>query len=87
MLFRSELELFDPELMDKPQIVVANKIDLPEGSEKAKLLARKLPKALRPLHLISAFTTAGVQPLVQSIGRRLDALRQQTETTRDAAGI
>ena len=48
-----ELELFDPELAGKPQIVVANKIDLPEGREKAKLLAKKLPKAYRPLHVIS----------------------------------
>ena len=49
-----ELELFDPELAGKPQIVVANKIDLPEGREKAKLLAKKLPKEYRPLHIISA---------------------------------
>ncbi|HWH76112.1 MAG TPA: GTPase ObgE, partial [Candidatus Binatus sp.] len=55
-----ELELFDPELAKKPQILVANKVDLPEGREKAKLLARKLPKAYRPLHVISAATTEGV---------------------------
>ena len=59
-----ELELFDPEFGEKPQIVVANKIDLPEGREKAKLLAKKLPKAYRPLHVISAATTEGVQQLV-----------------------
>ena len=45
-----EMELFDPELIDKPQIVVANKVDLPEGRELAKLLGKKLPKAYRPLH-------------------------------------
>jgi len=81
-----ELELFDPELGDKPQIVVANKVDLPEGREKAKLLAKKLPMAFRPLHVISAATTEGVQPLVQLVGWRLDALRQQGELDRDAAG-
>jgi len=81
-----ELEMFDSELGDKPQIVVANKVDLPEGRQKAKLLARKLPKAFRPLHLISAATTEGVQALVQLVGWRLDALRQQSETDRDAVG-
>ena len=60
-----ELELFDPELAEKPQIVVANKIDLPEGREKAKLLAKKLPKEYRPLHIISGATTEGVRALVQ----------------------
>ena len=48
-----ELALFDRELAEKPQIVVANKIDLPEGRENAKLLAQKLPKEFRPLHTIS----------------------------------
>jgi GTP-binding protein len=81
-----ELELFDPELGAKPQIVVANKVDLPEGRERAKLLARKLPKAARPLRVISAATTEGVQALVQLAGRKLEELKQQSELNRDAAG-
>ncbi|MEO6165366.1 MAG: GTPase ObgE [Candidatus Binatia bacterium] len=81
-----EMELFDPELIDKPQIVVANKVDLPEGRELAKVLGRKLPKAYRPLHVISAATTEGVQALVYAIGRKLDEVRQLNETDIDAAG-
>lgn len=85
-IINRELELFDPELAKKPQIVVANKVDLPEGREKAKLFAKKLPKAYRPLHVISAATTEGVQGLVHLVGRRLDALRQQpVEDEYDAA--
>lgn len=80
-----EMELFDPELIDKPQIVVANKIDLPEGRELAKVFARKLPKAYRPLYLISAATTEGVQALVYAIGRKLDEERQRSESDSDAA--
>ena len=79
-----ELELFDPELGEKPQIVVANKADLPEGREKAKLLTKKLPKAFRPLHVISAATTEGVQELIYLIGQRLDELRKQSERDDDA---
>ena len=81
-----EMELFDPELTDKPQIVVANKIDLPEGREKAKLLGKKLPKPFRPVHEISAATTEGVQSLVYLIGRKLDEMRQQSGIDRDAVG-
>jgi GTPase len=80
-----EMELFDPELVDKPQIVVANKVDLPEGRELAKSLSKKLPKAYRPLYVISAATTEGVQQLVYAIGRKLDEVRQQSETDSDAA--
>jgi GTP-binding protein len=80
-----EMELFDPELIDKPQIVVANKIDLPDGRELAKVLGKKLPKAYRPLQVISAATTEGVQQLVYTIGRKLDEVRRQSETEGDAA--
>jgi GTP-binding protein len=81
-----ELALFDPELANKAQIVVANKIDLPEGRDKAKLLARKLPRQHRPLRMISAATTEGVQTLVRIVGQKLDEIKQNTEATRDAAG-
>jgi GTP-binding protein len=82
-----ELELFDPELGKKPQIVVANKIDLPAGKNHAKLLAKKLPKGYQPLHAISAATTEGVGALVQYVGMRLKEIKQQGETGGDAAGL
>jgi GTPase len=81
-----ELALFDPELANKAQVVVANKIDLPEGRDKAKLLAKKLPRQYRPLRLISAATTEGVQTLVQIVGQRLEEIKQNAEAPRDAAG-
>ena len=81
-----ELRLFDPELAEKAQIVVANKIDLPQARENAKQLARKLPRNLKPLYTISAATTEGVQQLVQTVGNKLDEIRQNFEDGRDAAG-
>jgi GTP-binding protein len=81
-----ELALFDADLAEKPQIVVANKIDLPEGRENAKLLARKLPKEFRPLYAISGATTEGVQKLVQTVGSKLENIRRDSEDNRDAAG-
>jgi GTPase len=82
-----ELDLFDSELGEKPQIVVANKIDLPEGRVKAKLIAKKLPKEHQPLHTISAATTEGVEALVQVIGAKLDEIKRQTEAPRDAGRL
>jgi GTP-binding protein len=82
-----ELALFDPELGKKPQIVVANKIDLPEATKKAKLLGRKLPKNYQPLHTISAATTEGVRVLVQYVGMKLEEIKQQDETGGDAARL
>jgi GTP-binding protein len=80
-----ELELFDPELAKKPQIVVANKIDLPEARAKAKSMARKLPKKHQPLLVISAATTEGVRQLVQRVGAKLAEIKPEGEATGDAA--
>jgi GTP-binding protein len=81
-----ELALFDPALAQKPQIVVINKIDLAQAREQSQAIAKELPQPYRPPHLISAATTEGVQALVQTVGRKIAALKQ-TETSHDAAGI
>lgn len=81
-----ELALFDPQLAKKPQIVVANKIDLPDARENVKILAGRLPKEFRPLYTISAATTENVQKLVQTVGGKLSDIRRDSETIRDAAG-
>jgi len=81
-----ELALFDPGLGKKPQIVVAGKIDLPEAREKAKDLARQLPKEYRPLYAISGVTTEGVRKLVQAMGGKLENVRRDSEAVSDAAG-
>jgi GTP-binding protein len=82
-----ELSLFDPELVDKPQIVVANKIDIPEARAHGELLAKKLPKQYQPVHGISAATGEGVRALVQKVGALLDELKRDREEPRDATGI
>jgi GTPase len=82
-----ELELFDAELIDKPQLVVANKIDLPAGRKGAKRLGEKLPGACQPLITISAATGEGVKALVRQLGARLDEIKQQKGTAVDSAGL
>ena len=86
-IVNQELEIFDPELAKKPQIVVANKIDLPAGKNRAKLLAKKLPNGHQPLHSISAATREGVRTLVQYIAMKLEEMKRQGEMGGDAAGL
>ena len=52
----SELALFDPHLAEKPQVVVLNKIDLPEVQEKWKTVEKKLEKSGYEPMAISAAT-------------------------------
>ncbi|HEX2229162.1 MAG TPA: GTPase ObgE [Candidatus Binatia bacterium] len=81
-----ELELFNAELITKPQIVVASKIDLPEARQNAQLLARKLPKKFKPLCAISAVTGEGVKALVRRVGALLDEIGG-SESIDDAEGL
>jgi GTP-binding protein len=82
-----ELELFDPALAAKPQIVVANKIDLPEARETAALLKEKFAALSIPFHAISAATHEGLRDLTFSIARKLDEAKAKREGDRAAAGI
>jgi GTP-binding protein len=82
-----ELELFDAELAKKPQIVVANKIDLPEARAKAESLAKKLPQKCQPMQVISAATTEGVRQLVQRVGAKLEEIKREGGMAGDAARL
>ncbi len=68
---RRELELYRPELAEKPAIAAANKMDAAPDTK----LVRKLEKHLKglgvPLHRISAVTGAGVPALVEEMWRGL----------------
>jgi GTP-binding protein len=69
-----ELRLFNPALADRPQIVVLNKMDLPDARDhwpqvEAAMQARKLPA-----YAISAVTGEGVRELMREVGRRLSSL-------------
>jgi GTP-binding protein len=60
-----ELELYDPELLDRPRLVVANKMDEPAAAENLEAFKRKIKKT--PLIQISAAFDVGLKPLLDEI--------------------
>ncbi len=70
-----ELQAFDPAVFAKPQIVVANKLDLAEARARFPALEAALAARGVELRGISAATGEGVAELVREVGRRVDALR------------
>jgi GTP-binding protein len=60
-----ELELYDPELLERPRLVVANKIDEAIAEEKLKLFKKKIKK-VSPLPISAAFG-AGMDKFKQTI--------------------
>ena len=66
-----ELELYDPELLERPRIVVANKIDEAIAEEKLKLFKKKVKKvSVLP---ISAAFDQGVEEFKSQIRKAVEA--------------
>jgi GTP-binding protein len=72
-----ELKLYDPKLGTRPQIVVLNKIDLPEVKRRRARLARSFAARGISLLAISAVTGAGMPELLETIWKHLAAERRQ----------
>ncbi len=69
-VIRRELELFDRELINRPEIVVVTKADLPRAEEVRAKLAEAIGK---PVLLISAVTGEGLDELVRNILKILES--------------
>jgi len=72
-----ELERYNPEMMEKPQIVALNKIDLPHVRDNAKKQVALFKKKGIILHTFSAVTGEGLKELLNKIIRQLDAPDQR----------
>lgn len=79
----AELRLYDAALAERPQVVVLNKIDLPEVREQRPALARAFAARGVTLQAISAATGEGTAELLESIWRALAATppRQASQQT------
>jgi GTP-binding protein len=66
-----ELALHSAELARKPQVVVVNKVDVPQGRAAAKALAAALRRRKeRPeVHALSAVTGEGLDAVLDAVGR------------------
>jgi GTP-binding protein len=76
---RAELEAYKPELIAKPEIVAANKLDLPGAREGCERLRKAL--AERRVIGVSTVTNEGIPALLSEIARLLAELPRETETT------
>jgi GTPase len=60
-----ELRLFDPTLMERPRLIVANKMDEPVASANLKKLKRRIPKS--PIIAVAAAFEQGLEPFRSAI--------------------
>jgi GTPase len=72
---RRELELYNPELLEKPQLVAANKLDAVDDPARVRALEAKARELALPFHRISAVTGEGVQALLEAAWPAIAAAR------------
>lgn len=71
----NELELYDPALLDKPRVVVANKMDKPESAAQLKKFKRRYSKV--DVIEISCLTGEGLPQLKKELLKRVTAFRKK----------
>jgi GTP-binding protein len=64
---RRELELYDAALLDKPQVVVATKLDAVDDPERVKALQKRAKDASLPFFKVSAVSGEGLPPLLEAL--------------------
>ena len=79
-VINQEMTLFNPTLAEHPQLIVLNKIDLPQAQEVWPRIQEKLAEAGNPLLAISAVTGENVQQLLYQVKSLLEQLPAPVET-------
>ena len=74
---RAELKAYDPSLVERPEIVVVSKAELPGARELALEFEAELG---RPVLCLSAVTGKGLPLLISAIWRELVILKAAAET-------
>ena len=84
---RKELELFQPTLAAKPQLVAANKIDAVDDEQRVAKLKRRAAKLGLPFFKISGVTGAGVPELLEAAWRTLALSRASALPTTEPTAV
>lgn len=71
ILINKELEAFNEKLMKKPQIIIANKMDLPNAKEQLEKFKQKIGKDIE-IYEVSAATNQGLQKVVDRLADLVD---------------
>jgi GTP-binding protein len=80
-----ELRLFNPQLAGKPQMVVLNKMDLPQAQELWPLVKKEVEKRGVMVCSISAATGSGVREMLYLVVQLLDSLPEEEPTLEEIA--
>ncbi|MFD1413999.1 GTPase ObgE [Oceanobacillus jeddahense] len=73
MKINEELAAYDKKLLTRPQIIAANKMDMPDAEEHLKAFKEKLGEEV-PIYNISAITKEGLRDLLFAVADKLEEI-------------
>lgn len=74
-----ELQMYSPQLAEKPQLVVLNKVDLPDARTLWPRVRAEMARQDRPAMAISAVTRENLTDLLQRVASMLDELPKERD--------
>ena len=74
MIINNELRTFNEKIIKKPQIVIANKIDLPGALENLEEFKKKVDV---PIYPVSALTVKGLEHVINILADMLDGIKKE----------
>ncbi len=73
-IINKELENFDKKLLDKPQIIIANKMDMPMAKENLRVFKSKVKK---PIYPAVAMKGEGLDKIINALADLLDTIKKE----------
>jgi len=83
----AELRLYNPKLAERPQVIAANKVDLPEGRENLESFQQAIEAKGYKVFPISAATNTGVKELMFYVAQQLAELPEVVLTTENVEEV
>lgn len=79
----AELQEYDETLMERPQLIVANKMDMPEASDNLEEFKKQVGEDY-PIYPISTLTKQGLRDLLFAIADKLEAIPKLAKPVEEA---
>ncbi len=83
----AELKQYNPKLAERPQVVAANKVDLPEGRENLEGFTKAIEEKGYRVFPISAATNKGVKELMYYVAEQLRELPEAVPLTEETGEV
>jgi len=83
----AELKQYNPKLAERPQVVAANKVDLPDGGDNLEGFTKALEEKGYRVFPISAATNKGVRELMYYIAEQLRELPEAVPLTEESGEV